>query len=106
MSLIRSQADQEGDRARDRGTLPLVLGDWTARWTIAVPVILWSFACPAFWTLSVYGSIMPALLGSVVAVRVLIFRDVVSDKKTWYIWNLWITSIYTLPLVKFHGLRP
>lgn len=102
---MQDMADQEGDRARNRGTLPLVLGDWTARWTIAVPVIFWSFACPAFWELDVYGWMMPTLLGGVVASRVLIFRDVVSDKTTWYMWNFWITSLYLLPLVKFHELR-
>lgn len=103
---MQDMADQEGDRARDRGTLPLVLGDWIARWTIAVPVIFWSFACPAFWELDGYGWIMPAILGSMVALRVLSFRNVVSDKTTWYVWNLWITSIYLLPLVKFHDLGP
>ena len=80
---MRSQADQEGDRARNRGTVPLVLGDWTARWTIAVPIMFWSFACPAFWELDMYGWIIPAILGSVVALRVLMFRDIVADKRTW-----------------------
>ena len=45
------------------------------------------------------------LLGTVVAIRVLMFRDVVSDKKTWYMWNFWITSLYTLPLIKYYELR-
>ncbi|KAF6220685.1 hypothetical protein HO133_003118 [Letharia lupina] len=103
---MQDMADQEGDRARNRGTLPLVLGDWTARWTIAVPVMFWSLACPAFWELGVYGCIMPAILGSVIALRVLIFRDIVSDKTTWYLWNLWITSLYLLPLVKLHEFGP
>ena len=85
ISLMEPQADQEGDRARNRGTLPLVLGDWTARWTIAVPVLFWSFACPKFWELDIYGWIMPAIFGSVVALRVLMFRDIVADKKTWYV---------------------
>ena len=85
ISLMECQADQAGDRARNRRTLPLVLGDWIARWTIAVPVIFWSFACPAFWELDITGWIMPAILGSVVALRVIAFRDIVADKKTWYV---------------------
>ncbi|KAM0798130.1 UbiA prenyltransferase family-domain-containing protein [Usnea florida] len=99
---MQDMADQEGDRARDRRTLPLVLGDWTARWTISMPVILWSFICPAFWEVHLYCWILPVFLGSVVAYRALVFRDAVSDKKTWIIWNLWITSLYLLPLIKFH----
>ena len=82
-----------------------MLGDWTARWTIAVPVMIWSLACPAFWEFDVYGWVIPILLGTVVAIRVLMFRNVVSDKKTWYMWNFWITSLYTLPLIKYHELR-
>lgn len=52
-----------------------------------------------------YGWIMPTLLGTVVALRVLVFRGVVCDTKTWYMWNFWITSLYALPLIKFHELR-
>ena len=42
MSLTEFLGRLAGDRARNRRTLPLVLGDWIARWTIAVPVMIWS----------------------------------------------------------------
>lgn len=100
---LQDMADQEGDRARGRGTMPLVLGDWPARWTIAVPVVFWSLACPIFWNLDVYAWIMPASIGLMVAVRLLTFRDVDSDKTTWYTWNFWIVSLYLLPLIKFYS---
>ena len=99
---MQDMADQEGDRARNRGTVPLVLGDWPARWTIAIPVAFWSLACPAFWQLNIYAYIVPVLCGATVASRILIFRTVDSDKTTWKLWNVWITALYLLPLVKHH----
>ena len=99
---MQDMADQEGDRARDRGTLPLVLGDGFARWTIAIPVFLWTLICPAFWELSPYAYVAPALFGGTVVTRILLLRSVASDKTTWKLWNFWITSLYLLPLIKYH----
>ena len=101
--LMKMTADQEGDRARGRGTLPLVIGDWPARWTIAVPVVFWTIACLLFWKLDLYAWILPASLSGIVALRTLLFRNVDEDKLTWYFWNFWITSLYLLPLVKYYG---
>lgn len=99
---MQDMADQEGDRARNRGTVPLVLGDWPARWTIAIPVMFWSVACPAFWELDPYAYVVPAICGATVTLRLLMLRNVDSDKITWKLWNIWITSLYLLPLVKYH----
>ena len=104
-SADRILADQEGDRARGRGTLPLIHGDWIARWTIAVPVMFWTVACLLFWELGLYAWILPSCLGGLVAFRTLVYRTVDGDKLTWYCWNFWITSLYLLPLVKYYGLR-
>ena len=90
--------DQEGDRARGRKTIPLIIGDWPTRWTVAVPVILWSFLCPAFWELGALGYVAPIAIGGLVAIRVLMRRDVPADRKTWKIWCLWTMSLYALPL--------
>ena len=98
---MQDMADQEGDRARDRGTLPLVHGDWVARWTIAIPVGFWSVVCPLFWQLQAYIFLVPAVLGSLVSFRIILCRSVDSDKSTWKLWNLWISSLYLLPLVKY-----
>ncbi|KAJ5357280.1 UbiA prenyltransferase family-domain-containing protein [Penicillium brevicompactum] len=49
---VQDMKDQKGDAIKGRRTVPLVLGDSKARWTIAVPTVVWSIACPAFWRLS------------------------------------------------------
>lgn len=46
---VQDLKDQEDDRARDRLTAPLVTGDASTRWTIALPVLSFSIGCPAFW---------------------------------------------------------
>jgi 4-hydroxybenzoate polyprenyltransferase len=79
--------DQEGDRARGRSTAPLVLGDGPARWTIAVPVMMWSVVCPLFWGLSFVG-------------YVLMLRGFWADKKTWWLWTFWTAIIWCVPLFK------
>ena len=99
---MQDLADQEGDRARDRGTLPLVHGDGIARWTVAVPVMFWSLLCPTYWKLSPYCYALPVITGLTVALRVLILRSVASDLVTWKLWNVWITGLYLLPLLKYY----
>ncbi|ESZ93045.1 UbiA prenyltransferase [Sclerotinia borealis F-4128] len=95
--------DQIGDRARERKTVPLVIGDWPARLTIAVFVGFWSLFCPAFWDLSVYGYFAPITFGGVVIVRCIRKREIDDDKVTWLIWNIWIVMLYLLPLCKRLG---
>ena len=101
---MQDMSDQEGDAARGRGTAPLVLGDGVARWTIAVPVMLWSVICPTFWALSWTGFIGPLALGGILAARVLLLRSVPADKITWKLWCYWTISLYLLPLCKDPGI--
>lgn len=43
LSTVHAQDmyDQEGDAKRGRRTVPLVIGDAPARWTIAIPMLVW-----------------------------------------------------------------
>ena len=109
-SLIRActnedAADQEGDRARGRRTMPLVIGDYPTRWSIALAVVLWSFICPAFWQLDIYVWMISMSFGGVIALRILLCRGIAEDKLTWLFWNIWITSLYLLPLIRYYYIR-
>ena len=92
--------DQAGDSVRHRQTVPLVLGDAMSRWTIAVPVVIWSCVCPWLWGCG-YGYIAPISLGSMITYRVLAKRSVVEDKMTFRVWNAWMIAVYLLPLIRF-----
>ena len=101
---VQDLRDQEGDRAHQRSTIPLVLGDRAARWTVAVPVLAWSLLCPGFWALNSWGFVLPVALGCVVAGRVLFMRSVEEDASTYRVWGLWLMSLYLLPLFHNHGV--
>lgn len=92
--------DQEGDKLRGRKTIPLVFGDVHARYSIAGPVLAWSIFAPAFWGLNLLGFIPPVTMGVIVAMRLLdkSKRGVRDDKRTFKFWNIWIISLYLLPL--------
>ena len=92
--------DQRGDAARNRKTVPLVVGDGLARWTIAVPMVIWCWITPWLWVSSPLGYVASVLLGLTVAVRTLIVRSEGGDKVTFRFWNLWLVSVYLLPLYK------
>ncbi|KAJ6115230.1 hypothetical protein N7486_001008 [Penicillium sp. IBT 16267x] len=90
--------DQKGDAVRDRRTVPLVIGDGPARWTIAIPMIIWGAVCPWFWSVNTELLIVSLALAYIVAGRVLTVRDEEGDRATFYVWNCWIATIYILPL--------
>lgn len=102
-STIQMQdlADMEGDEEHGRRTLPLVHGEIVARWSIAVPVVLWSVFCSWFWQVGALGCIPSLLIGGILAVRVVGFKGVKADRITWKLWCLWTTTLYLLPLAAF-----
>lgn len=90
--------DQEGDAARGRRTLPLVFGDGLARWILGVFMLIWGVVCPGFWNSPLIVRALSLGLALAVAVRTLAFRSVASDRATFVVWNVWICSVYALPL--------
>ena len=101
---MQDMADQAGDAEKGRKTLPLVWGDGTARWSIAVPVMLWSLFLPAFWELEYWAWGLPLLLGMLLSGRVVLMRQVEHDKVTWKLWCAWALSLYLLPLFKDYSV--
>ncbi|KAH8651830.1 UbiA prenyltransferase family [Tricladium varicosporioides] len=91
--------DQDGDSIRNRKTVPLVFGDWPARWSLAVMITLWSWVCPAFWEVGHVGFIAPVILGLLIVARYIWVRTVKDDRSTYRIYNLWIVSLFVLPLL-------
>lgn len=89
--------DQVGDSAAGRQTVPLVIGDGPARWSIAISVMLWSLVCPLCWASGSVGYIAPILFGGWVTLRSLTRRTVKEDRTTFRIYNAWLVSIYSLP---------
>ena len=95
---VQDLYDQEGDAKINRRTAPLVIGDGPARWTVAIPMIIWGIVCPSYWNVRLELLILSLGLSCAVALRTLIFRSVKDDRTTFRIWNLWIATIYVMPL--------
>ena len=97
---IQDLQDQIGDRARNRRTIPLVLGDYTARWTVAIMIIVWSIICPIFLGLKHAFVTIYVVIGALVAYRTVQIRGPSADHISWICWAGWLVSLYTQPLVK------
>ena len=97
---MQDMADMEGDAARGRRTLPLVHGETFARWSIALPVALWSLICPRFWGSGVIGFGISVAAGSILVFRILVLSGPMAYHWTWVIWCLWTMILYLLPLLK------
>ncbi|MCJ1230010.1 hypothetical protein MMC12_006681 [Toensbergia leucococca] len=97
---IQDLYDQEGDRLRDRKTVPLVFGDVRARHSIVIGVMAWSIIGPAVLKQNILGFMPTVAMGAIVATRLLdeSKRSVSDDKRTFKLWSLWIISLYLLPL--------
>ena len=95
--------DQAGDSLRGRQSVPLVIGDTPARWTIAIAVAFWSYVCPAFWHLGASCRAVSMVLGAIIVLRTLTKTAVAADKLTFRVWNMWMVMMYLMPLLKRLG---
>lgn len=97
---VQDMKDKAGDKARGRRLAPLVLGDTAARWTIAVPVVVWSVVCPLFLSVGPLGYFMTCGVGSLIVGRLFMLRSIEADRTTWRLWSAWTSLLYLLPLIK------
>lgn len=101
---LQDLPDQKGDALRNRKTLPLTLGDVKTRWSVAVPVLIWSIVVLRFWESGITSSIIVLAMGAGIAARVLLARTVKADKTTWLLWTVWLTLLFFLPLARCYGV--
>lgn len=94
---IQDLKDQEGDRARGRLTVPLALGDANSRWSIAIPILLWTGSIILYWQPNPALALSTATLALYVVWRCLRLRDSRSDRRTWQLWTLWTALLYAIP---------
>ena len=101
---VQEMADVKGDAARGRRTLPLVHGQFIAKLSIAIPVLVFSIFCPWFWQMDAWGYGLPSIIGAVIAFRTFKYNDASSDVRTFKCWCAWTGSLYLLPLLKEPGV--
>ena len=91
--------DQEGDATKCRKTLPLVIGDESARFVLALAMICWAVVCPRFWASTPVVRIGFLFVGLRVAWKTLTRRSVTDDKSTYRWWCIWLVFLYTMPFL-------
>lgn len=92
--------DMEGDSKRGRRTLPLVIGEGIARVWLACGCLIWSVFCLYYWDLfQKHVTICLLLLGWSIEIgrRALVLWDTKATQRTYQMWCVWLTTIYTLP---------
>ncbi|KAI1097432.1 UbiA prenyltransferase family-domain-containing protein [Jackrogersella minutella] len=91
--------DVVGDKARGRRTLPLIYGESLSRWSMAVFVTFWSFACPAFWNITAWDiRFLYVCFGLAISLLTTLQCGEQCDKWVWRLWCLWAATLYLLPL--------
>jgi 4-hydroxybenzoate polyprenyltransferase len=90
--------DMAGDATRGRRTVPLVIGPRSCRWSIALLVPFWTAVAILFWGSLSLRVLVCAYLALVTSWRVIFKTHTSDDKSTFRIWNLWMVSMYVLPL--------
>ncbi|KAK6840079.1 hypothetical protein PG987_005945 [Apiospora arundinis] len=89
--------DQEGDAARGRWTLPLVIGDGPARLVTAASMLVWAFLCPWICGAGFVGYSLSVVTASVAAFGLLVYRTQSADGLSFKLWSVWLTVVYLMP---------
>ncbi|THH17016.1 hypothetical protein EW146_g3716 [Bondarzewia mesenterica] len=97
-TTIHSQdfKDEHGDRAVGRQTIPIIFPS-VARYTVVVPLLLWSIGLSAIWKLDAFTSVAFMSLAAFVGLRFLTLRTVASDQISFYWYNVWLSIAHALP---------
>ncbi|CAI7623082.1 unnamed protein product [Penicillium glandicola] len=96
---VQDFRDRKGDEATGRRTLPLVIGDSPSRWLSAVIILASSLGCSVFWQANMAGYLVVNGMGSLLAVRLLVYRSEAADRLSWNLWPIWIISIFIIPVL-------
>ncbi|KZV95919.1 hypothetical protein EXIGLDRAFT_609908 [Exidia glandulosa HHB12029] len=94
---VQDFPDVEGDRALGRHTLPLTHPRF-ARIATSNIILAWSFILGVIWALHPVLYVAFALLGALVSYGVLYGGDIAYDKRTYILYNVWLSTAHLLPL--------
>ena len=66
---VQDLQDLEGDIASGRKTLPILIGQTRARWSVLFSVACWVVVVPRFWNCGAFSSLIVLTLGVIVIGR-------------------------------------
>ena len=88
-TTIHSQdfKDRDGDKAIGRHTIPIV-APAIARYTVVIPLLLWSAFLSNLWQLDVVASCGFLVVALFVGVRFVMFTTIAADQVSFYWYNV------------------
>ncbi|KAI0311132.1 UbiA prenyltransferase family [Amylostereum chailletii] len=93
---VQDFKDEDGDRAIGRRTIPIMFPS-IARWTIIMPLILWSFGIATVWNLDMATAAAFVALALYIGGRFVSFKTVKDDQVSFYWYNLWLSAVHVFP---------
>ena len=100
---VQDIKDQEGDRARERRTAPLVLGERVTRLLLATFIVGWSLICPLLWSATLLGVLAYTASGALLGMRIMQGHSKEMDRDSWRLWSYWLVALFALPLGRSVG---
>ncbi|KLO12994.1 hypothetical protein SCHPADRAFT_874683 [Schizopora paradoxa] len=100
-TTIQSQdfKDVEGDALIGRKTIPIVHPKFAAP-TLALALLIWSALLAYVWQMDVLTAIPACALSLWVGVCFVTSKRVEEYQRSFYIYNVWLTAMHALPLVR------
>ncbi|KAF9475242.1 hypothetical protein BDN70DRAFT_915057 [Pholiota conissans] len=97
-TTIQSQdfKDEAGDRKIGRQTIPIVF-PMIARYTVLVPLIMWSFGLSHLWQLDLLSACIFSSLAVVVGISFIEAETVKEKQVAFYWYNVWLSVAHALP---------
>lgn len=97
-SHVQDFRDMQGDRAANRSTIPLVVGEMTARVLAIAAVGFWTEVACQFWSAGWLQRALPYATGAVLVANLLLDRTHDGDVRAWRLWSVWVLSLFLLPV--------
>src|SRR5215469_5667737 len=97
---VQDLKDLDGDRARNRHTFPVVLGDFVTRFSCCAGIVFWSVWCYVYWDLKWQFCSPMMILGMTVILSIIFLRGQKADKRSFLLWSFWVMSLLALPTLK------
>ncbi|KAL1718546.1 UbiA prenyltransferase family-domain-containing protein [Schizophyllum commune] len=90
--------DREGDAAIGRKTLPIVLPQGLARWSLAVLLFSWTARLTYLWHPPLLMSVLVYALAGAAAVGFTSDYSEKADRRSYWWYNMWLCACHLLPL--------
>ncbi|KAJ7593897.1 UbiA prenyltransferase family-domain-containing protein, partial [Mycena floridula] len=90
--------DREGDSAIGRKTIPILLPQYLARWSLLVTIFAWTGALVWLWRPPILVSVGLVASGVVSTVKFVCDYSLEADNNSYLWYNIWLITAHFLPL--------